>query len=228
MRRHLIILSGSLADTPLLRVLIRDCSHVVAADGGSDHARRIGLKPHLAVGDLDSITPEGRAWLDASAIPVNVYPPEKDATDSEIALAASLAAIPAGTPPESVELVFLGALGSRPDHVLGNQMMAASLAARGYRVLISDGLSILWAMQGPDSLAISLDSLPPENWAFSVVALSPIVSGLTYTGLKYPLDRFTLPFGSSRGISNEPAAGVREITVRIESGLALACLTPRD
>lgn len=228
MLRHLIILSGSLVDSPLLRCLIHDARFIVAADGGSDHARRIGIRPDLAVGDLDSITPAGKDWLEAGRIPVNVFPAEKDATDSEIAMAAALAAIPAGTPPEAVELVLLGALGSRPDHVLGNELMAVSLAAKGFNVLVSDGISILRALHGPANIRVDLGALPPTDWAVSTVAVSPVVSGLTYTGLKYPLDDYTLNFGSSRGISNEPAAGAESFTVRFDEGLALVCLTPRD
>jgi thiamine pyrophosphokinase len=60
----------------------------------------------------------------------------------------------------------------------------------------------------------------------SVVSLIPLtgeVHGITYTGLKYPLEDATLPFGSTRGVSNEMAGS--QATVRITGGLALLVRT---
>ncbi len=227
MLRHLIILSGTVVDGPLLRYLLRDSNYIIAADGGADHAHRLGLLPDLAVGDLDSILPAGLAWLQEKKIPLNVFPVEKNATDSEIALAAAIASVPSGTPPSEVELVFLGALGSRPDHVLGNQLIAACLATEGYRVLLTDGISILQGAHGPFEQTFDLASLPPTSWAYSTIALTPQVTGLSYEGLKYPLTDFTLEFGSTRGISNEPEPGAAEIRISFKQGMALLCLTPK-
>ncbi|NLC84459.1 MAG: thiamine diphosphokinase [Ruminococcaceae bacterium] len=227
MLRHLIILSGNVVDTPLLRYLMRDSSYIIAADGGADHAHRLGVIPDLAVGDLDSIQPEGLAWLEARQIPLNIFPVEKNATDSEIALAAAIASVPEGTPPTEVELVFIGAMGTRPDHVLGNQLIAACLATKGYRVLLTDGISILQAAHGPFQQTFNLAVLPPTTWAFSTIALTPQITGLTYEGLKYPLENYTIEFGSTRGISNEPKPDSSEIHVSFTQGLALICLTPK-
>lgn len=224
--RHLIVLSGSLISGPLLDHLLTPRDHVVAADGGSDHLRRLGIAPDLVVGDFDSIQPESRNWIERQGIAAQRYPTAKDATDSEIAIDASITALPPDSRPEEVMLVILGALGSRPDHVLGNQMMAASLAERGYQVVMSDGVSLIYALTGPGRLRIDLSSLPITEWAASTVAVSREATGLTYSGLRYPLDDFTLPFGSSRGLSNEPADPAGLIEVSLTGGTILFCLTP--
>lgn len=224
--RHLIVLSGSLTAGPLLDRLLTPRDHVVAADGGSDHLRQLGIAPDLVVGDFDSIKPASRQWIERQGIAVHRYPTAKNATDSEIALDASLAALPPDSRPEDVELVILGALGSRPDHVLGNQMMAASLAERGYRVVMSDGISLIYTLAGPGRLQIDLRQLPEADWAVSTVAVSREATGLTYAGLRYPLDHFTLPFGSSRGLSNEPTEPVGMVEVSLTGGTILICLTP--
>lgn len=224
--RHLIVLSGNLVDGPLVDWLCSSRDHVIAADGGADHLRRLHIVPDLVVGDFDSLRSEGQAWIEENRMKVLRFPTAKNATDSEIALEASLAALPEGIAPSDVELVFLGALGSRPDHVLGNQMMAASLARQGYQVLLSDGISLVRALTGPGQWTLDLSLLPPTQWAVSVVSVSPVAQGLTYQGLRYPLDHFDLLFGSSRGISNEPAEPSGSITIRLESGTVLILLTP--
>ena len=224
--RHLIVLSGDLTDGPLVNWLCSERDHVVAADGGADHLRRLHIIPDLVVGDFDSILSQSQAWIDENKIKVHRFPTAKNATDSEIALEASLAALPEGVVPSDVELVFLGALGSRPDHVLGNQMMAASLAQQGYQVVMSDGISLLYALTGPGQKSVDLTQLPQTDWAVSVVSISPLAQGLSYQGLRYPLDHFDLTFGSSRGISNEPADPSGSVTIRLEAGTVLIILTP--
>lgn len=224
--RHLILLSGNLAAGPLLDQLLIPCDYLVAADGGTDHAHRFGLLPDMVVGDFDSIAPESRAWIEANRIPVHRFPTVKDATDSEIALEASLAAVSADTPPGDVELVFLGAFGSRPDHVLGNQLMAAAFAEKGYRVTLSDGISLLYALHGPATLSLAMNELPAGPWAVSVITVTARATGVTYTGLRYPLTDFTLPFGSTRGLSNEPLTKDSRISISLTEGTLLVCLTP--
>jgi thiamine pyrophosphokinase len=51
------------------------------------------------------------------------------------------------------------------------------------------------------------------------------VSGITYTGLLYPLDNATLSLGSTRGVSNEVAS--QPATVAIRTGIALVIQTLR-
>ncbi len=224
--RHLIVLSGDLIESPLTDRLLEKRDHVVAADGGTDHLRRMGVTPDLVVGDFDSISPEGQAWILERQIKVLRFPQAKNATDSEIALEASLAALPPSISLPEVELVFLGALGNRPDHVLGNQLMAAALARKGYRVTMSDGVSILYAVHGPDRWEMDLGNLPATRWAISVISVSTEARGISYQGLRYPLDDFDLQFGSSRGISNEPEKPNGIISIELASGTILICLTP--
>jgi thiamine pyrophosphokinase len=53
----------------------------------------------------------------------------------------------------------------------------------------------------------------------SALPLSDVVTGITYTGMRYPLTNATLHLGSTRGISNEVAT--TPATVTIASGCLL-------
>ncbi len=49
--------------------------------------------------------------------------------------------------------------------------------------------------------------------------LSEVVTGVTYTGLAYPLADATLRLGSTRGVSNELAG--REARISVGAGMLL-------
>ena len=62
---------------------------VVAADSGLDHALALGVRVHLVVGDLDSVTESGLRTATAAGAVVEQHPPDKDATDLELAISAA-------------------------------------------------------------------------------------------------------------------------------------------
>jgi thiamine pyrophosphokinase len=64
---------------------------------------------------------------------------------------------------------------------------------------------------------MTLEATPGST--VSLLPLSASVTGITYTGMLYPLDNATLTLGSTRGVSNEVVS--HPATVRIASGIAL-------
>ena len=103
---------------------------VIAADGGLDHARAAGLTPAGLIGDLDSVSEEGLAWAKQHAT-IQRHPIDKDATDTELAVAFA-----AGMNPARVVMVAGG--GDRLDHTL------AAIGALGASVLTSVPLVECW------------------------------------------------------------------------------------
>ena len=92
---------------------------VIAADRGLDHALALGLDVTVAVGDFDSVTTEALAAAEQAGVRIERHPPDKDATDLELALDAAI-----GMAPERI-LVLAGA-GGRLDHELSALLVLAS------------------------------------------------------------------------------------------------------
>ena len=230
--RVVIVLSGQVLDDGGFLRLLENCQVLVCADGGARHLHRLNILPDLLVGDLDSIDPLDLQWIEEQGVPIDRFPSVKDETDAELAILKVLQVLAGKNQlPEAdldlhtVELVLLGALGGRPDHVLANQLMAVQLAEQGLSVILSDGLSFLYPMAGPAELTLDPQVILPQPCAISIVPVSPQITGLTYTGLRYPLEAATLERGSCRGVSNRPV-GDGPVTVKIKSGSLLLILTP--
>ena len=212
--RAVVFVNGILRNLDRWRAWLRADDYLVAADGGARHCLALGRNPHALVGDLDSVTPQLVAQLTAQGVKVERYPAEKNMTDLELALEHALAA-------GASEIVLLGALGGRLDQALANVLI---LAQRDWpvpvRVLEAEESALV--MHGGET--ITLDAAVGHT--VSLIPLSEEVTGITYTGLRYPLTDATLRLGSTRGISNEVAA--TPATVHIATDIALIVQTMPD
>ncbi len=171
---------------------------VVAADGGARHATRLGLAIDLWVGDGDSLGNEGLAELVAAGVPVEWARPDKDESDTELAIAAALTRAPSS-------LTILGALGGpRLDHALANLGLLAlpALVGLDVRLVASDARVRLLVAPGPSGTAAILDLAGRGNDLVSLLPVGDDAVGVTTRGLAYPLDDESLVVGRTRGLSN--------------------------
>jgi thiamine pyrophosphokinase len=191
-----IILSGG-GDGPSHPLPSADL--VIAADSGIHLADRYGLDVNVIVGDLDSADPArvDRAVHDGSA--VDRHPPDKDATDLELAIATAVAR-------GAQRVVIVGGGGGRLDHLLG---IALGIGADTW-----SGVEIEW--RTVDAVAnvvrgrLEIDITPGD--LLSVLPLTATAT-LSIEGTTWELDHETLRFGTTRGISNEAAADSVRIDV---------------
>jgi len=156
---------------------------VICADGGIDHAFRLGLTPDLVIGDSDS----------AASLPPGVkqirLPAEKNVTDMEACVNFAVGC-------HAEEIAILGATGGRLDHFLGN----IGLLERA-----GDGAFILDAaheIRSLSSAGVHINS--PHRRYFSVIPLDAEARGVTIRNAKYPLENATLKRTATLGVSNEP------------------------
>ena len=182
---------------------------VVAADGGARHASELGLAIDRWVGDGDSLDADALAELEASGVPLERARPDKDETDTELAILAALRLGADG-------IVLLGALGGRIDHALANIGLLAMPALAGCPAVILDGstrMSLLVA-PGADGTPAMATLVGSVGDLVSLLPLGDAVVGVTTDGLVYPLDDEPLPAGTPRGLSNVIASAGASVGLR--------------
>ncbi len=193
---------------------------VVAADGGARHAAPLGVTIDAWVGDGDSLDPAGLAALTAAGVPMDRHSPDKDESDTELAVRTALERGADG-------VVIVGGLGgTRIDHALANIGLLAMDELAGRPAALLDGHSRITIIRapGPGGAAVRR-ALPGRVGALvSLLPFGPGVTGVTTEGLAYPLDDEPLPAGPARGLSNARTAEAAAVTVR--SGLLLVVESP--
>ncbi len=193
---------------------------VIAADGGARHAASLGLAIDAWVGDGDSLGTDGVAELIAAGIPVDLADPDKDESDTELALLAALER-------SATAITILGALGGpRIDHALANVTLLSMPALHDVdvRVLADDARIRLHRGPAPDGRPATIDL---EGRPDDLVTLLPVggdAHGVSTEGLAYPLDDETLLDGRTRGLSNRRTRPRARVTLR--SGRIIIVETP--
>ena len=201
---------------PADAMLLGDADLLVAADGGAESLDRVGRRPDLLIGDLDSTGPALVERLAMSAVRIERHPVDKEVSDTELALRA---AIDAGAD----EIVLLGAIGGdRLDHELANVLLLADPALAGRDVRLVHAGNTVRVVRSGESLVVG-------GRIGDLVTLLPIggeATGITTDGLRWPLDAATLRMGRSRGLSNEIVAA--PASVRLGSGVLLIVERARE
>lgn len=190
--RHAILITGGTAPDPALLKDLRVQFPTVpclCADAGADLCRAAGVLPDALIGDMDSLSPETRAWLDEAGVPEVVYPAEKDDSDTALAVQQLFA-------DGAEELIVIGALGGRMDHELANMMLMVGAGRQGKSIVYWDDINRMRYV-GPGEH--QLDNTPGY---IGIVPFSDDGMCLSIDGLYYPLDNFSVPFGETRLISN--------------------------
>lgn len=211
--RAVIAVNGVIENYAAVAKLLRADDHLIGADGGALHLLALGRTPHVVVGDLDSLPADVVDALGAQGVHFERHRREKDQTDLELAIERALA-------DGADEVLLIGALGGRLDQTLANLLIVAQRAWPA-PVRIIEGEQAAEVLRGPETLEVH--GLPGDT--VSLIPLGAAVEGITYTGLRYPLEDATLPFGSTRGVSNELLDSVATVTIR--AGVALVIHTVR-
>lgn len=97
-----------------LSYISRDFDYFVGIDRGSLFLLENGLPLNMAVGDFDSVSQETFTDIKEKAELLIIAHPEKDDTDTELALKEVFARFP------EAEVTIFGAFGGRMDHLLSN------------------------------------------------------------------------------------------------------------
>lgn len=201
--------SGSIEDYSHYEKYLGESPYIICADGGAGHAKSLGVKPDLLVGDFDSISVQDLDYYKEIGTEILKYPVEKDMTDTQLAVET---AIQKGFE----EVVLIGALGTRFDHSLSNIFLLKKLLDAGVKGKI---------VNEHNEITLISDRIRLQRESGTKVTLLPLsgeVHGVTTSGLYYPLEDADIMLGSSWGVSNEFTSEIAEVTVK--SGLLLVIM----
>ena len=211
--KHIVVVAnGEFTRADRLLATLQMGDVVIAADGGANWLAAQGRAPDVLIGDLDSVAPDVRQALERGACRLLRHSPDKDETDTELAL---LEAVALG----AERITVLGALGGRVDHALANIQLLAMPQLAGRDVRLFDGRSWLFLVRSGHAIhGVVGDTL-------SLIPLGGAAEGIVTQNLKYPLRGETLTLGAARGVSNVFLAD--EVLVALCAGVLLAIHTPQ-
>lgn len=175
-------------------------SYIIAADGGLRHLEKLGLIPNVIIGDFDSLeyVPQG----------AEVYPVEKDDTDSMLA-------VKLGLQKGFRDFILYGTLdGPRLDHTVANYQLLKYLTEHGARGVLV-GLAFCATVVENGEIHFG----PNHAGDISVFCIGPEAKGVSIRGLFYELEKGTLSSGFPLGVSNHFTE--KEASVSVEQGALL-------
>lgn len=176
---------------------------ILCADGGLLHALDAGLIPHAVIGDMDSLEETG---FDRRRLPDKTLwiksPIEKDQTDTGLCMEYALSQ-------GCTEIIIVGGLGGRLDHTFANLQNMIGFSHRGINITLLDQYNYVHILTDNK---LTLPSL--ADYAVSIFSWTPVSSGVTLTGMAYPLTNATLTHDYPLGVSNEIIGDSATIQVR--------------
>lgn len=199
--RCVIIGAAPIKNYKKIRSFLRDDDFVIACDGGLNHIEKLEVTPNLIVGDFDSHKNPH------SKIETIALPREKDDTDSVFALKTAISR-------GFKDFLFIGMIGARLDHGLGNLYMLVKCHEEGLNALMLDDYSEIQIV-GKEEVKIS-----DEFSYFSLLNITGKASGITIKNAKYPLENAEIKQDYQYGISNEVLPGITA-SVSVQDGCLL-------
>lgn len=202
-RRAVIFANGELRNAENIRKKLQREDFLIAADGGEQHMKILKIKPHLIIGDLDSMDKQTVMQLQRRGTTIQRFSKEKNETDLELALLEAIKQ-------NCRQIILVAALGGRLDHTLGNLCVAFHPKLEGCDLQMDDGVEEVFFPHKQLTIA----GEPGDR--VSLIAFGDPVMNVCITGFKYPLNNETLWPYQTRGISNEMLSNTGNI--RFEQG----------
>ena len=164
--------------------IIEKDSLIVAADGGFEKLKRLGITPDVVIGDFDSL-----GYI-PNEIEIISYDKEKDDTDTMLA-------IKYGIEKGCAKFLIYGGLGGRLDHTIANIQSLKYLSDRNLEGWLIDGNTKVTVISSG-----SIEFNDTRKGTISVFALGETVNGVTIEGLQYKAENISLTNSFPLGVSN--------------------------
>ncbi|MDO5022318.1 MAG: thiamine diphosphokinase [Eubacteriales bacterium] len=182
---------------------IKKGSFIIAADGGYDILMSKGIRPHILLGDMDSIKKI------PNNIPLLRFPVRKDDTDISLAIKLCRRL-------RFNNVVLVGISGSRYDQFTATLQLMANASQKGINISAELPGQRLYALHNG---TLKLNKLK-KNKVLSVLAPYSLAKGVDIKNCSYGLTNAVLSNAFPLGVSNlgtgeSPIISVREGTLLI-------------
>ena len=194
----LLVLAGQPPSDELITWRVEEADYSIAVDGGYLCFRQAGLVPDTLIGDLDSLSEEEHPGSEFLQLKV-VHLHDQDTTDFEKALHW----IKHNT--KTKNLIILGGLGKRTDHLMTN-LLVASVADQSLEITFDDDKE--WMRRVTPSCPLSLHGRKGANLSILPLCES---SGVTTKGLQWELNSENIGGSKIVGQSNRCKSDLVEI-----------------
>ncbi len=198
-----LVANGKVAKPDRLIAKIKTYPYLIAVDGGLNLCHKLGLKPDLIIGDLDSAKKKVLSFY--QDVQQQVFPKDKDQTDLELALEHAFRL-------GAQRVTVFAALGGRIDHTLVNIHLLSRYPGKLFFETNDEQLFVV-------DKQIELSCSPKQT--LSLLPLNGPVNGITTQGLKWELSHATLD-KHFMGISN--IALRDKVRIEVTSGDLLCVL----
>ena len=211
--QKLFVLGGRRPDSAWLHEFVRmNDLGVWAIDSGVAACRAAGLRPSVIVGDRDSATSGDWQWAVSAGAVEHLHNPDKDRTDFQLAL--NLLHERGESP------ILTGGFGGRTDHFLSILWTFYGTAKRAEmpkkpRCMI-DHEEGLFFLHNSESAMLLFKRRPV---AVSLLSMSKRCSGVSISGVRWPLSNVELRRNFPWSISNETAVDGKPVVVSCGDGV---------
>ncbi len=198
-----LVANGKISKSKLLLEKIKAYPYLIAVDGGLNHCHKLGLKPNLIIGDLDSA--QKKILSSFEDVLKQVFPVDKDKTDLELAIEHALKL-------GAKRLTVFAALGGRVDHTLVNIHLLSRYPGKLFFETENELLFVI-------DKSVELACMPGQT--ISLLPLNGPATSVTTQGLKWELSEATLD-KHFMGISN--IALQNKVRIQVAHGNLLCIL----
>jgi len=195
-KRCIIFAAAKIENYEYIKINIKNDDYIICADGGYLHAKALGIKPHLLIGDFDSLN-----IVPDKEVKTEKYPTEKDDTDTMLA-------IKNGFKNSCDDFLIIGGLGGELHHTLANIQSLKYALERNARAVLEDDKNTVEIINCGSRTLYKKD-----GEQVSLFAYGEQCEGLSIKGVKYPLDRVVLDNAFPLGVSNKITDEVAIVTV---------------
>ena len=211
MNKYTVIVSGGNLEEEFVQKVLSSESveFIIGVDKGLEFLYKHKIRPDYIVGDFDSVDEDVISYYkEEENVPIKEFNPEKDFSDTEIALKFALDL-------RRMHILILGATGTRLDHVWANVQSLKMAADAGCDVSILDSHNRIRVFN--ESFTLNKDEAFGKY--FSLFPLGGTVEGLTIKGAKYPLEFHALEPYNSLSVSNEYVED--EVSISFSYGIVI-------